>query len=153
MPLSKKVVAQRIKEEHRRLAEAMANLRRLVQDPRPEPEYAEWRMEVLWELRDLHTALAKRHDLEDEGGFMQELLRVAPHHAQAVHRLEQQRHGIVNELNGVIDELKQCEVFREEAVRSICRGIDELLDRMVKHDAAEGDILVSTYFQDEGSGD
>ncbi len=153
MPLSKNEIANRVHDEHEYLKKEMRKIRSMMNCDVTVEDYPKWRLDFLWLLRDFSNALQRHFDLEEEGGFMNDVVRLAPQHLPAVQRLEAQHRTITANLNQVIDALKTMESLDNATMQNACKDVDNLLILLAEHEAAEGDILETTYLLDYGGGD
>ena len=153
MPLDERNIAQKIREEHEHMKEAMARIKGMIGAEIPAGGYAKWRMDLLWTLRDCCTDMQKHFDLEEEGGFMHDVLRVAPHRSSAVEKLEDEHEQIQEGLEAVLRDLKAVEEQDEEKIARVCSDIQAIFDLIATHEEEESDLMMSTYMQDEGGGD
>ncbi len=153
MPLKPTEIAARIRKEHQHLEEEMKKIRNFISHDVLVSEYPKWRLDFLWILRDFHNVLHKHFDLEEEGGFMSDVLEVAPHRVPAIEQL-QKEHDILNQnLLDIIKCLKECQEKEDALLADVKKRILQLLDLLEEHEVSEGELLASTYLQDEGFSD
>lgn len=153
MPLPKSEIANRIHDEHDYLKKEMRKIRSMMNCEVSAEDFPKWRMDFMWLLRDFSNDLQKHFDLEEEGGFMSDVIRLAPQHLPAVERLEAQHRTITANLNQVIDALKGMTTLDSTTMQNICKNVDDLLIMLAEHEAAEGDIMETTFLLDYGGGD
>lgn len=153
MPLNEKTLAAKIQEEHDHLKEEMKKISTLLQQETTEESYPQWRLDLMWKLRDFNTELLKHFDLEEEGGFMRDVLKMAPQKINAVRELEDEHVRISENLDTVLKQLKQTENRDESALAAIRNGVKEIMAMILAHEAAEGELIATTYYQDDGVGD
>jgi len=135
------------------LCRSIASLSDLITRDAEARAYINWKLELLWELRDFQTLLLKHFDLEEEGPYNAALIREAPHCAPRLDELEDQHHNLLTALSRIIADLKQADTIRKAGEAQVCSHIKELLGRVQRHEAAERDLLQDVYFQDYGTGD
>lgn len=153
MPLKESEIAARIKEEHERIKGEMKKIRTMIQAHVSREGFAKWRLDLLWLLRDFKTGLQRHFDLEEEGGFMSEVVRIAPHNLDAVKKLETEHAQMIVDLEGILEDLKNLENRDDLKLDRVRSRIGEFFALIESHEAAEGDLLESTYLQDEGMAD
>ncbi len=153
MPLSKKDITTRVQEEHGHLKQEMEKIWQLIDAEVSKDEFVQWRMDLLFLLRDFHNDLQKHFDLEEEGGFMSDIVRVAPQHTHAVAQLYEEHQQMSSGLNTILADLKALTTMERTEFNRIRSQIEDFLTLLKTHEAAEGNLMVSTYLQDEGSGD
>lgn len=153
MPLKESEIAEKIQEEHERIKGEMAKIRKMIQAHVSREGFAKWRLDLLWLLRDFKTGLQRHFDLEEEGGFMDEVVRIAPHNWDAVKKLETEHRQMTVDVDGILEDLKNLEDQDDLKLDQIRARIGEFFAFIESHEAAEGDLLESTYLQDEGMAD
>ena len=153
MPLEKKKLVDRIEEEHDHLKEEMVSIRELIAADITDATYAEWRINFMWVLRDFYNDLQKHFDLEQEGGFMSDILKVAPQFANVVERLEDEHELMGKQLTAILEMLKPLEAYSPDALQDVFSRVEEFLTLLTDHEAAEGDVIETAYMRDYGGGD
>ena len=153
MPLKRKEIASKIHEEHKYLKQEMQKIRGMMNCDVSEKDFSKWRMDFIWILRDFFNDLQKHFDLEEEGGFMNEIITFAPRHVNAIERLEAEHLIITGKLNGIIGSLKKMDTLKQDQMAAVCGHVEELLTLLAEHEAAESDIIETAYLQDLGGGD
>ena len=153
MPLNKNIIADKIHEEHEYLKKEMNTIREMMNCDITAAEFPKWRLEFIWLMRDFYNDLQKHFDLEEEGGFMSDVVRIAPQHIGAIDKLEMEHHKIAKDLEGIIHHLKHMETLSEQKMSLICQDVENLLALLAEHEAAEGRIIETAYLMDYGGGD
>ena len=146
-------MASLIQEEHDSLKETIAAIRSDLESDTREADFANWRLNFVWRLRDFQNALLKHFDLEEDGGFMQELVAVSPGCTARVALLKQEHEDIIPRLNELTDELKEMTSRQPITLNRIAAGLIDLFDLLERHEAAERELIQDVYFQDIGVGD
>ncbi len=153
MPLPTNEIAARIHREHEHIKQGMRKIRKMMDGKVSIADYPAWRMDFLWLLRDFGNDLQKHFDLEEEGGFMEAVLRLAPEHSNAVEHLREEHEKMIADLDKVIKTLKAAQDYDKETITKICREVDDVLVALTAHEAAEGNLMEATYLMDYGGGD
>ncbi len=148
-----KKIAQAIHDEHEAIKTEMDKLREMIATSPAQEAFAEWKLELLMLLRDFESDLQKHFDLEEEGGFMKDVLDKAPQKWHAVSQLKTEHEAINEEMSNILKELKAAENAKDLKVDYVRDKLNEVLDLIVAHEMAENDLLNSTYLQDDGMGD
>lgn len=110
----------------------------------PNKDFPNWRLELLWALRDFSNDLHKHFDLEEEGGFLNSVLEVAPQHHQAVDRLKTEHETLSTQLGQAIGELKGMSLSTRQQLTPIREQVEQLFNLLRQHEAAEGELLQGT---------
>ncbi len=146
----KAAIADRVEEEHATLRTLMDNVLDAFARP-PSKEFADWKLELVWQLRDFRNVLVKHFDLEEDGGFMGDVIAKAPQEKRRVDMLEAEHGEFLDELDGITGELKRmADVSTLPSVRDRLSG---LVNKLHDHEASERDLMYSVYFRDIGVGD
>lgn len=153
MPLKEKEIAAKIREEHERIKQDMKKINTLAGAQVSRESYAKWRMDLIWLLRDFKNALQKHFDLEEEGGFMTDVVKIAPQNINAVQKLESEHETMNAMMKEILTALKNQEEKDDLKLETLRRRIGEFFEVLESHEAAEGNLIESTYLQDEGMAD
>lgn len=153
MPLKEKEIAAKIREEHERIKQDMKKIKTLSSAHVSQEGYAKWRLDLIWLLRDFKNALQKHFDLEEEGGFMTDVVKIAPQNINAVQKLETEHETMNAMMEEILTSLKDQEEKDDVKLEALRQRIGEFFEVLESHEAAEGDLIESTYLQDEGMAD
>lgn len=153
MPLSKSEISKRIHEEHDKLREEFQKIYQKIDAHVPAEQFPRWRMDLIFLLRDFQNDLLKHFDLEEEGGFMSDVIRLAPQHSGVVAKLQAEHIEIARELDNILIYLKGLQENTSGKYADFSRRVKDLLNFFRAHETTESEVLMSTYLQDEGGGD
>lgn len=153
MPLKEKEIAAKIQEEHERIKQDMKKINTLTGAFVSREGYAKWRLDLIWLLRDFKNALQKHFDLEEEGGFMTDVVKIAPQNISAVQKLESEHETMNAMMEEILTSLKDQKEKDDLKLEALRQCIGEFFEVLESHEAAEGDLIESTYLQDEGMAD
>ena len=143
----------RIRAEHERVMKEVREIRAIIGADTPAERFPEWRLGLLQLLGDLANDLLKHFSLEEEGGFIREVLSRAPQKAQIVQRLQREHAEITRRLNKVVMDVEAVRQGNESGVLDIRRRTTAVLSLLDAHEAAEASLSQETYLQDEGGPD
>ncbi len=146
-------LAERIDQDHRRLRSALAQLLAVLEEPIPDKNFLEWKLEFLARLRDFQHHLLVHFDLEEEGGFMDTVLRVAPQYARQVDRLLEEHAEIVKDLDRSIKLFKEADCPSSTRLLRVREGVRQLVTTHEAHESVEHELIQNVYNQDLGTGD
>jgi hemerythrin-like domain-containing protein len=145
-------IANRIEEEHASLRELMKSVSESVKSD-PKGDFAEWKLNLIWTLRDFQNELVKHFDLGEDGGFMDDVIRRAPQESAKAEVLELEHKDFLTELDGITDVLKQMSEQNTSALPSVRERVLGLIEQLHEHEASERDLIYRVYFHDIGVGD
>ncbi len=152
MAEKKSSIASRIEEEHASLRQLMETITKTVKKE-PEGDFSEWKLDLIWTLRDFQNELVKHFDHEEDGGFMDDVIRRAPQESGTAEVLEHEHRDFLDELDGITDVLKKMNQNNQTALPSVRERVLALIQKLHEHEASERDLMYRVYFQDIGVGD
>lgn len=153
MSAVKTKMVQRIEAEHNKLKQEIEKIQQMMSPFLPKLNYTDWHQDFLWLLRDFNNDLQKHFDLEEEGGFMQDILDTDPRFVNTIDRLEAEHETMGQELDKIIHHLKDMSDYDAKACEMLFAEIAALLEMLHAHEAAESEVIESTYLDDLGGGD
>ncbi len=139
----KSSIAAQVEQEHACLKRDMGDIEEDVMQEVSDEEFADWRLEFMWRLRDLRNHLCKHFDLEEEGGFMTEIKEEAPEAIKKVEELETAHGQILIDLDEILAELKSIETKKVEELVSIKGRVRKLMNTLRAHESAENEMMQS----------
>lgn len=147
------LATRQIEEDHVRLKAVMTSISEDLDRSVSRPEFSTWKTAFVHSLRDFQSQLLRRFDLEEDGGFIEEMKRLAPQWMQRIEGVEKDHDSIRERLRGIIADLKRCR-SRSEYEQAECRGrILELIDHLHEHEREENDMIQMAHNQVYGAGD
>ncbi|MFQ5652385.1 MAG: hypothetical protein ACE5IY_20840 [bacterium] len=150
MSFKKSDIAIQVEKEHECIKRDMRLLEETFAQGEQAEEFAEWRLEYMWRLRDFRLHLLKHFDLEEEGGFMQEILERAPEVHGKLRQLEMEHEKIVTDLDAILSALKTMAFRNESKLEGIRSQVLQLLSDIRTHEAAENELIQTIYCQEYG---
>jgi len=104
-------------------------------------------------LHDFKGTLEKHFEMEEIGGFNEELIRLKPQNKKKIEELETEHREIILKIEHIISELKNLMAFEKEKIQSIIGSVLGVLETLHLHEAAERELVNATYYHDIGSAD
>jgi hypothetical protein len=148
-----KDLARRIEEDHRNLHSSLDDLGEAFDKPFDEGGFTGWKLDRLWQLRDFHNKLQKHFDLEEDGGYNDDLIRLAPHLAPRISNIEEDHRKIICELNCILDILKSAVNEKSSHLANVKERVESLVEFIREHESKEYAVVQEAYYQDYGVGD
>ncbi len=146
----KSSIAAQVEREHACLKRDMGDIQENIMQEVSDEEFADWRLEFMWRLRDFRNHLCKHFDLEEEGGFMTEIKEEAPEAIKKVEELETAHGQILIDLDEILAELKSIETKKVEELESIKGRVRKLISTFRAHESAENELMQRVYCQEYG---
>lgn len=143
---------QLVESDHKALLKALSDLETAFEHPDTEM-FGEWKLERLWQLRDFLNQLQKHFDLEETGGFNEKMSRTAPHLVAQIEHLEEDHLKITSDLTHIIDVLKGVYQPDSPKLQRVHSRVQDLVQFIRVHEAAETDIIQEAFYQELGAGD
>jgi len=150
MPLNRLEIAKRIAKEHENLNKQMAKIKSAIMQEVTSENFSDWRLDFIWQLRDFNNELLKHFDLEEEGGFMAEVLKVAPHTEHKVQALKDEHKKIIADVDKLLAELKSVSEKNAEKMSHIRTSINEIIMVLHSHESAENQLMQKAYYREYG---
>lgn len=150
MPLKKSDIASQIEREHECIKRDMGDIKMAIMEEVSPRNFPDWRLEFIWRLRDFKNHLLKHFELEEEGGFMAEILSESPEAINQVKKLEAEHGQIVSELDGIIADLKKIHEKEIPKLEDIRSRVTQLMATIRNHEAAENELIQTVYYQEYG---
>ncbi|NQV72144.1 hypothetical protein HQ496_03400 [bacterium] len=142
-----------IENEHKALHVSLNQLDTAF-DVLPGPDdFKNWKLGLLWQLRDFQNQLQKHFDLEESGGFTSDMTKIAPHLVSKIEDLEEDHLKIISDLTHILDVLKSIQHAESAKIDRVKCRMEGLLSFIRNHESAENAIIQEAYFQDMGVGD
>jgi len=146
-------IATAIEQDHEKLRHAMNAIAEDARSHFTLDGFQEHKMQLLLRLRDFQNHLLKHFDLEEVGGFMEDIVKIAPHSANEVERLEREHEKFLSDLRQILNDVKRAANPESPSFVAACRHLEELFSLIDDHEARERELLQVSYLQDLGTGD
>ena len=143
----------RIESDHQALHGTMKELEKTFSVVPKPAEFANWKLDLLWQLRDFNNQLQKHFDLEESTDYNIEISRVAPHLLRRIEHLEEDHLKIISDLSHILGVLKRIDHIESGNIERVKARVDGLISFLRKHEAAEREVMQEAYYQDYGGGD
>ncbi len=153
MKQSDRDLANRIERDHQELRASIDQLSTLFDAKIDAEGFIGWKLDLLWQLRDFQNQLQKHFDLEEDGGYNADLIRIAPHLASQVAHLEEDHRKIISDLSHILDNIKRIEGERSPMLLRVKDRVASLLTFIREHESEENAIIQEAYYQEYGVGD
>ncbi len=153
MSTSRSDIARQIEAEHENLKLQMTQLQETFQTSLTPENFNDWKINAVLQLRDFKGTLEKHFEMEEIGGFNEELVRLNPHNQKKIEELEVEHREIILKLEQLIQQLKEQLAYDKAEVASLVEDLLKVIETLHAHEAAERELVNNTYFQDVGSAD
>lgn len=143
-------LANWIKDEHAKVAELSNQLMERVACV-PRMNKSKWIGDVRTAFEHLRAHLTKHMALEEQGGYMSQVLAVRPTLSPQVAQLEHEHYEFTQIMNMVHRALMETGPEDSLLIRDLCHRIQDLLAYVEHHKKTEDLLVISVLNQDIGS--
>ena len=142
--------------EHRQLEASIGAMRGFLEEPRPaisDEAAREWSARLSRDLVELHHLLVRHFRHEEDGGMMTDLSAKHPRADRWVDDLVEEHHELLHDVRSITEEVMFYGEGRQPENPAIRRRLNELFDRLHKHDQAETELIQRLEYEELGSGE
>jgi hypothetical protein len=143
-------ILEQTRRDHELLNEELGKLKIIIWQEVSEKDFSDWRLDCLWQLRDFQNCLLKHFDLEEEGGFMADVLRRASHEERKLVELKAEHKQILALLEEILGSLKDVSAKDVAQLQHIRARANELIQILREHENEEHRLLQRTYYREYG---
>lgn len=139
-------------EEHAKVAELADHLRKRVASP-PRGDRDVWIADLRRECDEFATHMARHLAMEEEGGYLMQVVELRPSLSQAVEIIRNEHEEltqIFQEVQEAVHELAPADVL---LLRDCCKRIEYLLTWLDRHEEHENHLVVYAFTQEWGGQD
>jgi hypothetical protein len=140
---SRRAESNRMLDSHRRLHADIETL--WTCRSRRRDDDAAWRAELAQGLGQLQTTLDEHFRLEEEGGYLREVLEIAPRYATVAESLRRQHDSLHDQIRSIHP--------RSDTADELVEDIDRFLRALEIHEHAENAVVQSAFEDDLAAGD
>lgn len=150
MVTQKSNIALQVEREHECFKRDLKNIAAEINKDVSSEDFSDWHVGMVWRLRDFRTHVLKHMDLEEEGGFMKEIINEAPETAREVERLEKEHQQITAALDNTLAALKEISGKNDLRITDVRAKVAGLVATILAHEKAENDLIQKAYYSEYG---
>mgnify|MGYP005835663469 CR=1 FL=1 len=150
MTKNKTQVTRQIWFDHENIKIVLEKLRKQLTPFAQNTSFAEWKMDYLHHIFEFKQQLQKHFTLEEEGGFTNNINPITPEDLQIAKRLESEHDQIMELIKFITNELNQIKKPSVKKLESIKKWVDNLIQRIERHENAEDQLLRKAYPDEYG---
>jgi len=143
-------ITKQVDEEHQCIKRDLDRLKDSVMKEVSAEEFSEWKLELKLRVHDLRSHIEKHFDLEEAGGFREEIRVVAPESMKEFDRLEGEHDSIIADLDQILADVKKIANQNDEIIKDIQNQVKQFVSRLRAHEGAENVLIQMVYSQDIG---
>jgi hemerythrin-like domain-containing protein len=147
----KLAVAEQMERDHKILNRKMGELKIILSDDVSPKDFPNWRLECILELQDFKEQLKKHFALEEEGGFMNEVLQMAPETERQISKLLAEHKQMIKSLDEILSALKPMLEKDPASLETVRINLNEMMVTLRQHENAEYDLIQKAYYQQYGT--
>lgn len=153
MAKAKAEVAAKVEKDHAHINHDIGKIKISMMKEVSGEAFSNWKLEFVWELRDFKNRLLKHFDLEEEGGFMQDVLTIAPQSERKVKELKMEHSEIIADLDRILVRLKNMQGKDDKRLQEIRVALNDLTATLRQHETEEHELLQRAYYREYGGAD
>ncbi|MCH7676649.1 hemerythrin domain-containing protein [candidate division KSB1 bacterium] len=151
MERDKTEVAEKIAKDHESIRRYIGALNLSEMTEVDAKEFFDWKLEFIWQLRDFKNRLLKHFDLEEEGGFMEDIVKVAPHLSRKVSGLKVEHDQILMSLDEILFKLKRMKKKNDTELEQVQFELNDVITSLRDHENEENILMQQAYYREFGS--
>lgn len=151
MERDKTEVAEKIAKDHESIRRYIGALNLSEMTEVDAKEFFDWKLEFIWQLRDFKNRLLKHFDLEEEGGFMEDIVKVAPHLSRKVSGLKVEHDQILMSLDEILFNLKRMKKKNDTELEQVRFELNDVITSLRDHENEENILMQQAYYLEFGS--
>ncbi len=151
MERDKTEVAEKIAKDHESIRRYIGALNLSEMTEVDAKEFFDWKLEFIWQLRDFKIRLLKHFDLEEEGGFMEDIVKVAPHLSRKVSGLKVEHDQILMSLDEILFKLKRMKKKNDTELEQVQFELNDVITSLRDHENEENILMQQAYYREFGS--
>lgn len=151
MERDKTEVAEKIAKDHESIRRYIGALNLLEMTEVDAKEFFDWKLEFIWQLRDFKNRLLKHFDLEEEGGFTEDIVKVAPHLSRKVSGLKVEHDQILMSLDEILFKLKRMKKKNDTELEQVQFELNDVITSLRDHENEENILMQQAYYREFGS--
>jgi hypothetical protein len=101
-------------------------------------------------IKSFQRHLERLMRIEEEGGYMSEVLDAKPHLQPRVEKLATDHARFRHRLGQLLPELNDIKDWEEQRFEQVCGEVRSLLDRIDRHDLCEIELMQESLLTDDG---
>lgn len=148
--MSKAPIAHQVEQDHQRLRMQESALEAELSKDVQASTFDDWRLRFLKQLREFQYRLLRHFDLEEDGGFMADLVAHVPRMSDKIDALEAEHVELLARLESIIADVKRVDNLSQWENVALKARIISLLRALRQHEATECALIQEAYYQDIG---
>ncbi len=150
MSKKKPASVEAVEREHIGLRAEMVSIHDCLHGNISSEEFSEWRLKFMWQMRDFKNRLLKHFDLEEEGGFMNDVISAAPHSERQVAGLKEEHNAISSSLDSILAKLKAMAEHNVESLEGIRTDLAGVFAVLREHENTEHQLMQRAFYREYG---
>ena len=153
MSKTNKDISKRIRDDHLHMKTAIRDIRKLIKEEVKPESFTPWIKNLQKILSYFNTEIHEHFELEEDGGFMDDVLKLKPQKKYAVSQLKTEHELMSTDLRRIIKCVDEAGTYDEIKKINLTQRIRDFLDLLSVHEAEENLLLEDLYLQDDGIAD
>ena len=150
MPTSRNKISLKIRDEHFSIKSGIQAIRQHVKSNVSENNFKTWRDKLFELINKMAAELSEHFEQEEDGGFMSDILKNVPQKKHAISQLKAEHEMMTQDISVIQRCIKETKSLDETQIVNLSHQINEFLDLLTAHEAAENLLLEDIYLRNKG---
>jgi hypothetical protein len=136
---------QKIEEEHESVDRSLENIKVALKTWMESDDFTLWKIEFIWQMRELKNSLLKHFDFEEDSGFFDHFPKTDSNSGKYGKKIRTEHKQLAKDLEKILNKLKKIRDIRNPNLKQMEVDILQLINAISKHEDREMGVINSLY--------
>jgi hypothetical protein len=136
---------QKIEDEHDTVDRSLENIKIALKTWMESEDFTLWKIEFIWQMRELKNNLLKHFDFEEDSGFFDHFPKTAANGGSYGKKIRIEHKQLAKDLEKILNKLKKIHDIRSPGLKNMEVDILHLIREISKHEDREMGVINSLY--------
>ena len=136
---------QKIEEEHDSVDRSLENIKVALKTWMESEDFSLWKIEFIWQMRELKNSLLKHFDFEEDSGFYDHFPKTQSNGRSYGKKMRTEHKQLAKDLEKILIKLKKINDIRNPNLKKMEIDVLHLIREISKHEDREMDVIHSLY--------
>jgi hypothetical protein len=136
---------QKIEEEHNTVDRSLQNIKVASKSWIKSEDFTLWKIEFIWQMRELKNNLLKLFDFEEDSGFFDQFPKLHTDGDTYAKKMRTEHKQLAKDLEKILTKLKKIKDIRNPELKNMEVDILHLINEISKHEDREMSVIDSLY--------
>jgi hypothetical protein len=136
---------QKIEEEHDTVERSLENIKIALRTWMESEDFTLWKIEFIWQMRELKNDLLKHFDFEEDSGFFDHYPKTQSNGGTYGKRMRTEHKQLAKDLQKILNKLKKISDIRNPELKKMEVDILHLIREISKHENREMSVINTLY--------